>query len=279
MKFTTPDKWIIAFSLAAFVTLAPLATQSSAQLRSVGRSWPADQRKAFAQIDHSSFDSLLKKYVNKDGEVNYAAWKNSSTDRKALQDYLVSLSQADRKIQCTPAATLAYWINAYNAVTVEGILAVYPTSSIRNHTKKIGYNLWKDLKLIVGDTSINLNDIEHEVLRKMNEPRIHFAIVCASVGCPRLLNEAYTAEKIESQLITNTRDFFSRSRNLSYDSNRRQLQLSAIMNWFGSDFGADTNAQVRAVAGYFPEALQNVVRQGGYSVGFLDYDWNLNQQR
>lgn len=271
--------WTLSVSLIVCTYLAGGTTLLNAQLKTVGKSCPPDQRKRIDQIDHAPFDQLLKKYVNSDGEVNYNAWKNNASDRGVLQSYLVALSKAEPKQKCSSASTLAYWINAYNAVTLEGILEVYPTSSIRNHTKTPGYNLWKDLKLVVADSSINLEDIEHKVLRKMNEPRIHFAIVCASTGCPRLMNEAFTAEKMETQLATNTRDFFSRKRNLNYDSSRNQLQLSAIMKWFGTDFGADQGSQIRSLVNYFPEPLKNVVRQGQYSVGYLDYDWSLNQQR
>ena len=273
------NSFTLAISFAVFLSVVPLAKQSQAQLKSVGKSCLSNERKSIDQIDHSVFDALLKKYVDSDGQVNYSAWKSSTNDRLALQNYLASLSKADPDRQCSRNAKLAYWINAYNAVTLEGILEVYPTSSIRNHTKKLGYNLWKDLKLIVADKRINLDDIEHKILRKMNEPRIHFAIVCASIGCPRLLNEAYAPGKLESQLVKNTRDFFSRKRNLNFDSSKSELQLSAILKWFGSDFGSDTQAQLRAVAGYFPEAIQSAIQRGGFSVSYLDYDWNLNEQR
>ena len=126
-----------------------------------------------------------------DGMVNYAAWRGTDTDRKSLQNYLVRLSQASPAVKASRAGQLAFWINAYNATTIEGILQVYPTSSIRNHTAKVaGYNLWKDLPLLVGGKPHSLDAMEHQILRKMGEPRIHFAIVCASVGCPRLMNEA-----------------------------------------------------------------------------------------
>lgn len=169
---------------------------------------------------------------------------------------------------------MAYWINAYNAVTLEGILAVYPTDSIRKHTDKNSYDIWKHLKFISGDQQISLNDIEHKVLRKMNEPRIHFAIVCASIGCPRLLNEAYVPQKLEQQLATNSTDFFSRSRNLQFDQASNQLKLSSIMQWFGSDFGPDSGSQIQAVKKYFPASVQNSIGRGNVSVSHLEYDWN-----
>lgn len=275
---------LISRMVLGFITLAifsiPLGQRVvNGQLKSVGQRWPADQLVSTSSVNHAPFNQLLQKYVNTEGEVNYGAWKQSAQDRAALQKYLVSLSQVNPRASAAREANLAYWINAYNAVTLEGILEVYPTTSIQNHTKKIGYNLWKDLKLIVGDTQINLEDIEHKVLRKMNEPRIHFAIVCASIGCPRLLNEAYNSTDLEKQLAVNTRDFFSRSRNLRYDSRRNKIELSAIMKWFGSDFGANTSAQLASISSHLPDQIQQVVRRGGYSVGYLDYDWNLNVQR
>lgn len=267
---------IVVFFCTFFALLAN-SSLALGQLKTAGQR--QSQLVGIDKINHASFDQLLRKYVNEDGEVNYSSWKSNSSDRKQLQEYISHLSSANPDLPATRNAKLAYWINAYNAVTLEGILEVYPTSSIRNHTKKLGYDIWHDLKLIVGNSQINLNDIEHKVLRKMNEPRIHFAIVCASVGCPRLLNQAYTATELESQLVANTRDFFSRSRNLNFDANKKQIQLSAILKWFGSDFGSDISGQLRTISPYFPSKYKSVLQQGGFSVAYQDYDWNLNAQR
>jgi hypothetical protein len=118
--------------------------------------------------------------------VDYQAWKNSPDDLAALEKYLATLSRADTLAQASKAGKLASWINFYNALTVHGILEVYPTTSIRKHTAvAFGYNIWKDLLLPVSGAKHSLEDIEHKILRKMDEPRIHFAIVCASIGCPR----------------------------------------------------------------------------------------------
>lgn len=151
----------------------------------LGRTWKNQDQISIENINHDDYDALLKKYVNQEGRVNYQAWKASRKDRQQLLNYLAHLSQANPTLRASKEARLAYWINAYNAVTIEGIMQVYPTTSIRNHTAKIfGYNIWKDLYLVVGKDRYSLEQIEHEVLRKMNEPRIHFAIVCASIGCP-----------------------------------------------------------------------------------------------
>jgi hypothetical protein len=238
-------------------------------------------RVSFDAVDHSPWDALLRKYVDNDGYVNYVAWHASGTDRKALNTYLSSLSQANPRAKATKDAKLAFWINAYNAVTVQGILREYPTTSIRNHTSKVfGYNIWKDLQLYVSGKPYSLEAIEHQVLRKMGEPRIHFAIVCASIGCPRLLNQAYTAKSVQKQLDVNAKNFFSRSQNFRYDSRGQKFQMSQILSWFGEDFGPNQAAQLRTIAKWLPnETAQTAAKRANGSVSFLDYNWKLNDQR
>ena len=232
------------------------------------------------RVDHSTWDRLLKKYVDRDGMVDYTAWKASKSDRGALKQYLATLSAADANARATKRAKLAYWINAYNALTVQGILDVYPTSSIRKHTAKlVGYNIWDDLLLPVGNQKYSLNQIEHKILRKLGEPRIHFAIVCASIGCPRLLNEAYTPERLESQLAENTRDFFARQRNFQVDLASRKVRVSSILDWFGEDFGPTPRKALASLAKYVPDgATRKLLASADFSVSYLDYDWSLNKQ-
>ena len=233
---------------------------------------------SFDKVDHSVWDALLKKYVDKNGMVNYRALKYSRSDVASLNQYLNSLSEANPSVAASREAKLAFWINAYNAVTLHGILREYPTTSIRNHTAKLfGYNIWHDLQLYVGGKPYSLDTMEHKILRKMNEPRIHFAIVCASIGCPRLLNEAYTSEKLNEQLDNNAKDFFSRSQNFRYDQNAKRFYLSAILDWFGSDFGSNQAAQLRHIAKWLPtSSAQAAARSNSVRVSHVDYNWNLN---
>lgn len=268
---------LIYFTGAFLLGSTVLMNQSFAQERA-GQTWPAAQRVSYDQIDHAAYDQLLQTYVDDNGLVNYKAWQANAADRQALQNYLNQLSRADNSIRSTKNGKLAYWINAYNALTIEGILRVYPTTSIRNHTPKIGYNIWDNLKLTSGDELVSLNHIEHEILRKMSEPRIHFAIVCASIGCPRLLNQAYTGEQLEEQLAGIATDFFSRAGNLTVDAGNKTLRFSKILSWFGSDFGQTQTDQLRAVYNYLPQEAQAVLSAGGYRVDFLEYNWNLNTQ-
>ena len=246
----------------------------------VGNAVPVSQLVSMDQIDHSIWNSILEKYVDEQGRVDYQGLTASTEDRESLDRYLKLLSTASRSAPASRESTLAFWINAYNAVTVVGIVREYPTSSIRNHTAKLfGYNIWKNLLLQVGDSTISLHDIEHEVLRKMQEPRIHFAIVCASHSCPRLLNQAYTSKKLESQLMENSKAFFANPENFRHDRELQRFEVSAIMDWYAEDFGVDQAAQLTAIARFLPTAdAQVAAAQNSVSVAYLEYDWSLNEQ-
>ena len=246
----------------------------------LGRSVDRSQQVSVDQVNHATWDALLNRYVDGNGNVAYAQWQKSAQDTQALDAYLAALSAADPRGRASRAAQLAFWINAYNAVTVRGILREYPTTSIRNHTAKVfGYNIWKDLLLTVGSRAYSLDQMEHEVLRKLGEPRIHFAIVCASRSCPRLLNEAYTAEKLNEQLTTNTRAFLANPGNFQFAPGQRQMHLSSILKWFGEDFGNGQAAQLRTIAPYLPtRQAHDAALANSVSVSYLDYDWGLNDQ-
>lgn len=253
---------------------------STAYAEALGRVWESSRRVSADEISHERLDALLKRYVDEDGYVDYSSWQSLRADRRALLIYLAEIGRAGLAEPATKEAKLALWINAYNAVTIEGILRVYPTSSIRNHTARtFGYNIWDDLPLIVGGREFSLNDIEHKILRRLSEPRIHFAIVCASVGCPRLRTEAYTMEKVNKQLTENARDFFSRQQNLRIAPRNNLLYLSSIFDWFGEDFGESRSAQLRAIRPFLPDSAKRIVDTGTARVKFLDYDWNLNDQK
>ena len=260
-----------------------LALTSSSRLSAadiiVGAIVTATKQIPLDQIDHSAWDDLLKKYVDAKGMVNYRALKANSGDSQALDQYLAHLSQSNGK--GTKEQQLAFWINAYNAVTVKGILREYPTSSIRNHTARLfGYNIWKNLKLVVAGKQVSLEEMEHQVLRKMGEPKIHFAIVCASIRCPRLLNEAYVAERLDEQLTVNSRSFFGDVSKFRYDATRKTFYISPIMQWFGEDFGDSKSAQLKAIAPYISDSVASqAAALGQGSMSFVDYDWGLNDQK
>jgi hypothetical protein len=180
-------------------------------------------------ILHQLWDELLQKHVSDDGNVNYQSFK---TEHKKLLGYIkvLGLFHSNDIFQTiSREEKLAFWINAYNALTVDLIIRNYPVKSIKDIN-----NPWKQRLWEFGKNNYNLDEIEHDILRKMNEPRIHFAIVCASYSCPKLQNEAFTAEKLDTQLTKATKEFLA-------DANRNEISensitISKIFDWFSKDF-------------------------------------------
>lgn len=246
----------------------------------VGQAAAESARVSIDSIDHQAWDNLLKKYVKGEGLVDYSAWHASPTDRQALEQYLGTLSQADVTIEHSREAELAFWINAYNALTIQGILHEYPTDSIRNFTPRFwGYNIWHDLLLPIGDETVSLDDIEHERLRPMGDFRIHFALVCASRGCPPLRTEAYTAEQVDAQLTDQAKRFMNDPRNfrLAVDEGRTFIEWSPLLAWYGEDLGPDRATRMhRLVKWVDDEATRKAAVDPDTYVRRYEYDWGLN---
>ena len=212
-------------------------------------------------FNHDVWTDLLQKHVSNQGNVNYTGFK---LDRKTLLNYITSLSENIPNDSWINENKLAYWINAYNALTVDLILRNYPIKSIKDIKDPWDQRYWK-----LGDKWYNLNEIEHEILRKMNEPRIHFAIVCASYSCPKLQNEAFTASKLESQLTNATKSFLSDSKRNNISENN--LELSKIFQWFSKDF-KQNGSLIGFLNLYSDIKISEKARKN-----FKDYDWALNE--
>jgi hypothetical protein len=212
-------------------------------------------------FDHTLWDRLLQKYVNEKGNVNY---KGFLKNKEQLTLYLNQLATNTVKDSWSKEDKLAYWINAYNAYTVKLILDNYPLKSIKDIKDP-----WDVRFIKIGEKWMTLNDIEHNILRKMEEPRIHFAIVCASVSCPKLSNKAFTAENLEQQLSLATTSFLAdASRNTITPT---ELKLSKIFRWFAKDFKQDGDIISFIKAYTKVDILENA------KISFEDYDWNLNE--
>jgi hypothetical protein len=211
-------------------------------------------------FDHAIFNDLLKKHVSSDGNVNYNGFKS---DFKTLQSYIDLLKTYQPIDRWTKEDKFAYWINAYNALTIDLILRNYPTKSIKDIKDPWDQRLWE-----LGEKSYNLNDIEHEILRKMNEPRIHFAIVCASVSCPKLQNEAFTALNLEEQLTNATKEFLKDTSKNELSENN--IKLSKIFKWFKKDF-----EQNGSLIDFFNQYSEVSVSNGAKK-SYKDYNWDLN---
>jgi hypothetical protein len=212
-------------------------------------------------FNHNSWNILLQKHVSGIGNVNY---KNFKTDRKELLNYLSSLGDTMPNDNWTKEDKLAYWINAYNAMTIDLILQNYPIKSIKDIKDPWGQRLWK-----LGNKWYNLNDIEHEILRKMDEPRIHFAIVCASYSCPKLQNKAFYAENLKEQLTNATKEFLSDSERNEISEN--DLKLSKIFQWFTKDF-KQNGSLIDFLNTYSEIQISEKAK-----INYKDYNWDLNE--
>ena len=262
----------------AFVVLTFLATSAGAGEK-VTLGLPTSEVVPLGTIDHGAWDKLLKHYCDEHGLVDYAAWKHSARDLAALDGYLGTLSSGDIASSGSPRERLAFWINAYNALTVAGILREYPTTTIRNHTSRDPdqFDIWHDLLLIVGGKGYSLDVIENEMLRGQGEKRVRFAITCASMACPRLRREAYTAEKLDAQLTDSAQQFFARPANLRIDFDTHTVYVSRLLHWFERDFGTTPQKGLAALAEYFPDQQAwRAVTATDYRVEYVTYDWHLN---
>lgn len=229
-------------------------------------------------INFASWDKLLRQYVDTQGRVNYRAWKAESA--QTLNQWLGDIQQVDIEAQTHPDEQLALWINLYNAFTIASILKDYPITSIQ--PKVFGIPNWIAFAWFfyrpihkVGSHYYYLNQIEHKILRrKFNEPRIHFALVCASVGCPLLRDSAYFPESVRTQLEDDATRFINNPDKVHYDSPTQTLYCSKIFKWYHNDF---LNV-APSIPDYIRSYLKTDVPIGTNTpIAYLNYDWSLNR--
>lgn len=240
---------------------------------------PAGDVQTPTTFDHSALDAVLRTYVDPNGLVDYEGLQASG----ALTPYLQALAATDPS-QLSEDAQFAFWMNAYNALTLKLIADNYPTRSILRLTP-VGYIIPKvtspfDVDVgYVGGEIRTLTEIEHEILRvQFDDPRLHFAIVCAAMSCPPLRTEAYVPERLDDQLADQGRTFLhDRSRN-AVPVDAETIRISKIFRWFEEDFADDEAGLQRFLASYFEGAVREKLEAGAYEVGYTDYDWTLNAQ-
>ncbi len=245
---------------------------------------------------HAQFTAILQNYV-KDGKVNYTALCKDTR----LDTYISRLSATNPETISNANDKLAFWLNAYNAFTLKVICDNYPVKSINDlhfGGLAIGYVLKKtiwDKKFVnINGKSISLNYIEHKIIRASRKnpnapfseicletpcPRAHFALVCASIGCPDLRLEAYEGDKLDEQLTDQAVQFFNDTDKYYFDADNKQAHLSKILDWFDSDFGQTDEEILLFVAQYIPDGIAQKIRQnpGEWEIKHTDYDWNLNE--
>jgi hypothetical protein len=213
------------------------------------------------KIDHSKWTEILQLYVAENGDVNY---KKMQKNRDTFKVYLNDLASNPPKDSWSNSEIKAYWINAYNAFTVQLVLDNYPIKSIKDISEPWGQMFFK-----IGGKSMSLNTIEHEILRPMGDPRIHFAIVCASESCPKLLNYAYESETLNDQLDQAAKEFINDASKNSLTAS--EITISKIFKWFKSDFpkGDDFISYLNnySIVKLFPET----------KINYQNYNWFLNE--
>jgi len=211
-------------------------------------------------INHNRWNKLLQQNVSESGQVNYQKIK---ANKQELDIYIDYLSHNSPNNNWSNQEKLAYWINAYNALTIDLILRNQPLKSIKDIKNPWDQRLWK-----LGNKWYTLNDIEHSILRKMNEPRIHFAIVCASYSCPKLLNKAFTASNLETELTKATKTFLKDNNRNTITAN--SIELSRIFKWFSKDFKSN-GTLINFINLYSETKISNRAK-----ISYKDYNWNLN---
>lgn len=257
--------------------------------------WPAlAQAQSAFDHSHAALTELLKKHVvllrgGQESQVRYAALK---TDRPALKAYLDSLSAVSEPafVSFTKPQRQSFLINAYNAFTLELILTKYPDLESIKDLGSLLQSPWKPKWVPLLGTKVSLDDIEHGMLRKRgsyDDPRIHAAVNCASIGCPALREEAFVAERLNAQLDQQMLRFMSdRTRN-RWNAQRGRLEVSKIFDWFGEDFrlGHQGVASLPAFLARYAEQLADApadrerIRSQQADIAYLDYDWKLNAAR
>jgi hypothetical protein len=257
---------------------------------------PALAQTPGAAFDHShaAWTALLKKHVRviDGGKASQLRYAGMATDKAALKDYLASLtavSPASFDAFSKPQQ-MAFLINAYNAFTVDLILTRYPKLVSIKDLGSLLQSPWKGKGVALLGTQMSLDNIEHDTLRargRYDDPRVHFAVNCASIGCPALREEAFVPERLDAQLEEQAQRFMAdRSRN-RFSAERDKVEVSKIFDWFGDDFkqGHKGVTSLQQFIGRHANQLADApadrekLRSGSVSVAFLDYDWKLNDAK
>ena len=267
---------MIARLLLCLLLLAPVQAAPKAELWGI---WQAHNPDSTQRVDHSVWDNLLSRYIRSgSGDraginlLDYAAV--SAADKQQLTDYLERLA-AVPVAELTRAEQRAYWINLYNALTVQIILQHYPVASIRDISDGLFTpGPWTEKRFQVGSEPVSLNDIEHRILRPIwQDARLHYAVNCASLGCPNLMRQAFTASNSEALLDAGAHDYINHPRGARVDGDR--LVVSSIYEWFKEDFGGSDAGVIAHLRRYADSPLAERLAQFE-DIGGDEYDWRLN---
>ncbi len=226
-------------------------------------SWASDV------VSTNSWNTLLHKYVNHHGRVDYAAWHKNKKDMARLDAYLAKVAKAD-PAKASTKARLAFYIDAYNATVIDSILTKWPVKSVM---KVDGF--FKKAKHTIAGQTITLDDLENKIIRaKFKEPRVHFVLVCGAKSCPRLRRKALTEKNLDKTLDAAVREFVAHASSVSGHT----VTTSQIFNWFGADFKKNAGSVPAFMAKYAKGKTKKALSSGKAELKFSHYDWALNKQ-
>jgi len=268
------------------VVAATLMVSHPAMAADVTATFSTHTEGSVKTIDHSAWDKLLKKYVvaGQDGlnRVNYKAFKAGG--HKALKDYIHQLEGVN-PTELSRNEQFAFWANLYNAKTIDIILDHYPVKSNKNISLESGLfsvlkksvgagGPWKTPVLTIAGHKLSLNDIEHNILRPIfKDPRVHYSVNCASIGCPNLGRQAFTSELLETQLDANARAYINHPRGVKVSGS--SVTASSIYSWFKSDFGGNDSGVLAHLRKYAAPGLKARLKHVT-AINSYEYDWSLN---
>jgi hypothetical protein len=225
---------------------------------------------AHAKVDNTAYAELLNKYVHADG-VSYETWVNHSSDVTTLNAVLSDWAQV-RVSELPAAEQKAFYINLYNAGMLQAVLQRYPIKSVKN-IGLIPFSIFKKDYIKQGDRSLSLDDIEKGILlQDFPDPRIHFAVNCASVSCPPLRAEPYVGAELEAQLDAQTRLFAASGQAARVDTRKQRTAYSELFKWYASDFDVTNPA-------LFLNRYRSVELPVDFDLAWIDYDWSLNRSK
>jgi len=250
-------------------------------------------------FDYSDYAAVLKTFVDAKAAVNYSKLK---AQPQRLEAFVAAVAKLPPETydRWSENDKIAFWLNAYNGLTLKVIIDNYPIKSSffrsrvwpKNSIRQIA-GVWDEMAFNVMGQKLTLSHIEHKILRvKFYEPRIHMAMVCAAMGCPPLRNEPYTGRKLDEQLDNQARRFLAEPEKFRIDRDKATVYLSSIFKWFKGDFveeygsekgisnhDKETSAVLNFIASYLDGVQKSYILTGKFKIKYSDYDWSLNEQQ
>lgn len=281
----TRGRRCLRIALCLFVAM-PVSVSAHAQTAKLIPAWNASDENNVAYIDHTAWQEILNDYLRvHDSGVNrfdYGALKDNAGDTAKLVAYLTSLQSLDPR-GYSRTEQKAYWINFYNALTIKVVADAYPVASIKEISESLLGKLgsifggpWDDVHANVAGLDLTLNNIEHGILRPIwRDNRIHYAVNCASYGCPNLNPTAFTADNTEELLDAGARAYVNHPRGVEFVDDDFII-ISSIYKWYVADFGGTEKSVIEHLVTYADKMLATRLRKFSGSVDY-EYDWSLNR--